>query len=93
MLRVTLLDRWTARMRADAVLLALVTAAAVAIILLTGCGDECLVTGTGSKLCGSDAAAWCRSTWNVRDYAAAYGDQTSRDTQRLCKHMIRTYGG
>lgn len=72
---------------------ALAVAAAAAIAAFSGCGDECLVTGAGSKLCGSDAAAWCRTTWNVREYAAAYGDSTSRDTQRLCKHMIRTYGG
>lgn len=52
---------------------------------LSGCGgsQDCIVLALGgNKLCGSDAAAWCRSTDAIRQQARALGsnDQSSEET-------------
>ena len=49
----------------------------------------CLVTSLGAKLCGSDAAAWCRATDPLR---LATGQDTST-AQTLCDTFESEYPG
>jgi hypothetical protein len=65
--------------------------AAVAM-LLSSCGSsECVILANGGrKLCGSDAAAWCRSTDALREGHAGLSLNFSmqiEEAQRLCEKV------
>lgn len=63
-----------------------VTAITCLTLAVTGCGssseeptEACIITATGSELCGESAAAWCRQ------FAGMSGDfQTDLETSRAC---------
>jgi hypothetical protein len=54
----------------------------VALSAIGGASSKCLVTATGSKLCGDDAAAWCDSTDSLRQLASDERSQSVCDDIR-----------
>ena len=67
----------------------LLTLALIALAL-AGCGASapCMVTATGNKLCGGDAAAWCRATDSIRQGSS---DPTLQQTQSDCDSIESQY--
>jgi hypothetical protein len=78
-------------------ILAGAVALAASVGVLSGCGGssgQCLVTSSGSKVCGADAAAWCRATDDLRNSVLSGGyssDPTLATTQADCQAFESDY--
>jgi hypothetical protein len=77
-------------------LLAISVAGAVlaAAVALSGCGGSgpCIILALGgNKLCGSDAAAWCRTTDSLRAEAISLGNTSDQGAQQTCNSIEQQY--
>jgi hypothetical protein len=52
--------------------------------------QQCYVTGLGAKLCGADAAAWCRTTDSLRRATSGLGANVA-DSTNACNEAESSY--
>lgn len=71
--------------------IALVVAALIAFAIWHAHHSQsCYVTGMGAKLCGSDAAAWCRATDPARQAVKGLGANVASSTE-ACSDAESSY--